>query len=182
MKKKSVKVRVASGASQYCINVHYFDELMQLPNTVEIHSVQWEVGTMNKKTRMAITEELAQLGVTHMRQVHSTQNVEGGFKSMSRNQMTQALGKICDMTGNSEHRVRIKSVVLKTRTCQATFRRIVKEVLVGDVLRKIVMLGLAGYVGNPKELNNLLAEISAENYTCKIDYITTRNVICQKGA
>lgn len=168
----------ASALTQHCIEAHYVDELLEIPDEVKIESVQWEIGEMHKKNQIKVPNKLKLLGVNYMRQLHATQHLEGTFEDCSRDEIRRRMQMICKETGHNPKRFRVRYAKIAVEGAEATFKRVQKELRpTQDLRQKVKVLGLSTHTGN---INKLLRAVSAKKFTCQIDYVTTRTVVCSK--
>ena len=165
--------------SQWCLKTTYFDEIMALPDTVEIEALSFIVGVTMKSHAKQIPATLKKLGVTYLRETAVSLESQGRFENMSRADMIKNITKICNSLGLKYSTVRVRSMNVKVGNDTAIFRITTKAMHPEeDKRKKLKVLGMSSHTGNA---NNIISAISATKFQCTFDVVPIRTVICSES-
>ena len=165
--------------TQHCIKSHFFNEVMRLPATVKIVSIQFEVGFAIKRLSQPVSTLLTNCGVTAVRKSDPSVEVEGRLTG-SRANMVKNIGIICKQLGLKTNTVRVKRMTVQVGESLGVFHRMQKMIPGDDEkVRRMTVLGLVKWTdGKEKSIAN-----ACHTNTFKCQYTTqmVRTVLCEEG-
>lgn len=166
---------------QYCIDSISFKEVMDMiPKTVEISDMWWEIGHTFGKTRYNVPSKLQKLGVKYISMPSAGRRYNGRFTNIARTKMVDNIKAVCAEAGVGFDKARIDKMKLEYDGVEAIFKYNTKEIRPDntDQRKKLKVLGVTDITGGG--LSKLLAQLSLNKYSCKIEEVTTKRVICKK--
>lgn len=167
--------------TQHCIRSHFFDEVMKLPASVKIISINFEVGFSIKRMSQVISKKMADAGVTNICKSDPSVEIAGRLTG-SRARMKVDVDTICKEAGLNPKTVRVKRMQVAVGANDknmGVFHRMTKKIpAADDKVERHVVLGLIKWDGDEKAI----ARACATNpYKCKFDTQIIRTVLCEEG-
>lgn len=183
MRKKTTKKSPATikPVTQFAINGHFFQEIMQLPKQVNIVELRFELGFAIKRHSMPIDPTMAGYGVTGLRRTEPSIEVDGLLKG-TRDNMKKCAKAICEEYGQRLECMRVKRLKVTVNNKEGTFNRTTKLLPVGDEgkIQRRRVLGLDKWEGGPAGEKLIAKGCSASEYSCKYSTQVVRTVVCDE--
>jgi len=177
--KKLAKKEVAK--TQYCLDGVLVNEVLDaLPKKVEIIGAQLDINHYSNRKRLPIPNKLKRLGMS----MYSEREVDfrGAitFDQTTPETIKRNTRLICKAIGADPSKVTFRYITLRNGKSAGKFQRTKKDITPADndLRKKTNVLGLTDAEG---DVASLIRSVSADAYTCDIQTVETRVVVCSKG-
>ena len=163
---------------QYCILENYVTEVLALPKSVCIEQITFSIGFSLKGIVTNVPKELAQLGVTYLREPTASMEAQGILVGTRKEMYTNAV-EICKRLSLDVRHMRVKRLVISYKGNKFSFVRMTK-IMAGDDnnTQRIKVLGLTVTKATDKEINAVVKELNAKKVQCRYDVKTVQTVLC----
>ncbi len=164
--------------TQFCIDGYLVEEVLGLlPKGIKIFGAKVVVGSGFSKCKTQIPNRLRKYGLQSLRTHIPTYEGDLVFDEVSKQTIKDSINGVCDALNLKNERAYFKYLTLSNGTAVGKFERTTKEIRPDetDLRKKLTVLGLTDGEG---KIQGLIADISAKKYSCKIQEVVVRTVIC----
>lgn len=163
---------------QYCLDTQYFEETLEaIPDNITIESISLITGDLRNKERIELTNSFRSMGITSLRK--STPSMEAGIKFVNtpKPAMKSLAKEICNKLGTDYKKIIVNRITLSFGEASVVLYRTKKSINPNskDQRKKLTVLGVTYSEGN---IVNLLKELSAKKFSCTIQNVMTKKIIC----
>ena len=173
---------MVQGKSQYQwgLKIRYFDELMKLPDDVEITHITFNWGYTMKRKAQPISKELAKSGLTYLRTGTPSSEAAGFMSGLSRLQYAKNMAKICKEIGLDRKNALVRRIEIKCGESKGSFSKTSKwEEDNEGKKHRTMCLGLYSWEGSENEVIRGLGG-NATKFQCTYETHAVRTVTCKE--
>ena len=163
---------------QFCIFETYVNEVLALPKEIQIDEITFGVGFSLKGVVKNVPAQLAELGVTYMREPSVSMEAKGTLTG-KRKHMEKCGVDICHHLSLDYRHMRATRVIMSYEDVTTTFTRMTKKMAGKEGMTYHArVLGLVVTEGSEASADKIIKVLGAKKIHCQYSVQPVRTVIC----